>query len=271
MNTWPRLSVEAQKKILADETEAKAQLGDNVRPYTPGNPDWLRTRENILEGGYRVIDFVCSYVEIIFDIYAAAYDLSALTSTGVLTERILPLTKRMADKAWGGWLWATAFPERPTIAPDGPRKPGDIEFDLPPRLSRATGAKRGVLSVADIPVDSQLAAGLAQLQERYREQIVETLDGRTSAWQQRSLPVARPGHNPRSTIDAFIQNVARAGAKINRTDIWTVAGYKDRTEFERYQRKSTRTTASATKNLGRVLSLSPEAFLLELEKKKRRK
>jgi hypothetical protein len=75
----------------------------------------------------------------------------------------------------------------------------------------------------------------------------------------------------RDAIDAFISKVAETGRKITRKDIWTVAGYKDSTEFQRYQRHDARTTASATSNFKRVLSMHPGDFIALLEKQTARK
>src|SRR6266487_829610 len=46
----------------------------------------------------------------------------------------------------------------------------------------------------------------------------------------------------RLRIDEFIRAVRLEGTKITRTDIWTVAGYSDATEFERFQRGDQKAT-----------------------------
>lgn len=73
--------------------------------------------------------------------------------------------------------------------------------------------------------------------------------------------------NQRAVVDGFIAKLAEAGHKITRKNFWTVAGYKDRTEFERFQRGDTRTTQSATASFNRVLRMKPEDFIRALEKK----
>jgi hypothetical protein len=65
----------------------------------------------------------------------------------------------------------------------------------------------------------------------------------------------------RAEIDAFISKLADHGRKITRKNIWTVAGYKDRTEFERFQRGDSRGNQSAVTAFNRVLKMSPEHFL----------
>ncbi len=71
----------------------------------------------------------------------------------------------------------------------------------------------------------------------------------------------------RAAIDAFISKLADAGRKITRKNIWTVAGYTNATEFERFQRGDTRTTQSAAAAFNRVLSMKPENFIGLLDKK----
>jgi hypothetical protein len=71
----------------------------------------------------------------------------------------------------------------------------------------------------------------------------------------------------RAAVDNFIAKLADAGRKITRKDIWTVAGYKNPTEFERFQRADRRTTESAIANFNRVLRMKPEEFLRAIQKK----
>lgn len=79
---------------------------------------------------------------------------------------------------------------------------------------------------------------------------------------------APPAQNKQSEIDAFIRNLLEHGHKITKKDIWTVAGYKDATEFERFQRGSARTTASAVSNFNRILKMKPDDFLRLLQKQR---
>ena len=75
------------------------------------------------------------------------------------------------------------------------------------------------------------------------------------------------GTDRRAAIDAFMLKVNEAGRKITRKDIWTAAGYKNRTEFERFQRGDKRTTRAASSSFNRVLRMTPEHFIRALEKK----
>ena len=71
----------------------------------------------------------------------------------------------------------------------------------------------------------------------------------------------------RKQIDDFISKVRESGRKITRKHLWTAAGYKDATEFERYQREDSRTTKSAATTFNRILNMNPENFSRLLEKK----
>jgi len=75
------------------------------------------------------------------------------------------------------------------------------------------------------------------------------------------------GMDPRAVIDAFIGKLAEAGHKITKKDIWTVAGYGDPTEFERFQRGDARATRSAAAAFNRVLNMESMVFIQLLEKK----
>jgi hypothetical protein len=65
----------------------------------------------------------------------------------------------------------------------------------------------------------------------------------------------------RAGIDAFISRVNQIGSKSTRKDIWTVAGYTDATEFERFQRHDPRATPSAADNFNGVLKMKPDEFI----------
>jgi hypothetical protein len=61
----------------------------------------------------------------------------------------------------------------------------------------------------------------------------------------------------RAAVDAYIEEVfEKTGKRIRRTDIWKMAGYKDATDFQRWQRKN-RTTPPAEKAFARILSRKP--------------
>jgi hypothetical protein len=73
----------------------------------------------------------------------------------------------------------------------------------------------------------------------------------------------------RASVDAFIERVFdERGRRIRRNAIWRVAGYKDATEFERFQRDDERSTPTAKDNFNRVLGMKSERFLELLDNKK---
>ena len=57
---------------------------------------------------------------------------------------------------------------------------------------------------------------------------------------------------------AYIAEVEKlTGQRITKTEIWRAAGYKSRTEFERWERKDIRATSAADQNISRVLREKP--------------
>jgi len=93
-----------------------------------------------------------------------------------------------------------------------------------------------------------------------RENSIEELDATARA--QESIEVeVRTAYARRAAVEALISKVAAEGRKITRKDIWTVAGYKDATEFERFQRGDARTTRSAALAFNRVLDMVPIDFI----------
>lgn len=71
----------------------------------------------------------------------------------------------------------------------------------------------------------------------------------------------------RERIDKFIQKMLASGLSIKRKDIWRVAGYTDRTEFERFQRGSSHNKAAASA-FNRVLCMAPEDFSKLMKREK---
>ncbi len=70
----------------------------------------------------------------------------------------------------------------------------------------------------------------------------------------------------RERIDKFILKMATSGLEIKRKDIWRAAGYKDRTEFERFQRGEEH-NKSASLSFNRLLNLEPDNFRELLKRK----
>ena len=75
----------------------------------------------------------------------------------------------------------------------------------------------------------------------------------------------REAQKHRAAVDALIERCLREnGVKVTRKMIWLVAGYKCRTEFERWESASDRATRSAARNIERVLAMSTDSFLAQL-------
>lgn len=59
----------------------------------------------------------------------------------------------------------------------------------------------------------------------------------------------------RAAVDSYIQTVLRqTGKRITRSTIWKSAGYRSRTEFERWERNDSRTTQAADRIFTRILA-----------------
>jgi hypothetical protein len=75
--------------------------------------------------------------------------------------------------------------------------------------------------------------------------------------------------NRRKLVNDFIARVGEAaGRNVTRTDIWKVAGYKSRKDFEQWQRRDPKTTQSAEEHFARVLRMLPDDFIRILDKKR---
>jgi len=66
------------------------------------------------------------------------------------------------------------------------------------------------------------------------------------------------GTERRRAVDGYIEEVLRlTGKRIIRTDIWKLARYQTRTEFERWERNDPRATHTANARFSRILSEKP--------------
>lgn len=62
----------------------------------------------------------------------------------------------------------------------------------------------------------------------------------------------------RAAVDAYIAEVFQAtGERLTRTEIWKLARYTTRTEFERWERCDPKTTKTATERFQKILSEKP--------------
>jgi hypothetical protein len=94
------------------------------------------------------------------------------------------------------------------------------------------------------------------------------IDSTTGSATDNLRPVKMAASPRRTTVDAFIARVlAETGQKISRKSIWVVAGYKARSEFERFERGDKRATQAATKCFDDILELGSGAFLERLNRR----
>ncbi len=278
MKRFPRLTVEALRRIETAEKEAEKLLADNVRPYTPGNSNWRRTRDNILEGGYRVIEFICSYAETVFDTHATEYDWEALRSSGIVRNRIIPLVRKQAFFAWGSWTFVTSLLGPPRISREKGSKPGEIVVPASPTQKRYLGLEHvSEVDMAfipgDIPVDSQLASGRAELEERYQYQLEQVLVERASYWENRGTevaPTAMVEQEPegsgdlvarerKALITAYKAEGTKRGIRITDRMIAEAASptWHERTPVQRWKRNDPRCTPVDDRKIRSVLRKKP--------------
>ncbi|MGA2147265.1 MAG: hypothetical protein ABSH49_20155 [Bryobacteraceae bacterium] len=197
MDNWPRLPEASVKAIELAEKEAESALRNNLTPYTPRNPRFRPTADNLRESGCRVIDYICSYAETLFDAmakpYAGGTSRSIAAAPDVFRERVAPEVKRKACIAWDGWLLFTAT--EPTIGPPvGPRAPlpGDIRFEAPRDLQRE-GIEEVVISFTGKESDPKLGAVLLELQHRFQDKLQNLLETRICDWDLGLDDVVPPG------------------------------------------------------------------------------
>jgi hypothetical protein len=224
----PRLPVGALKNIDRIEKEARQAVAVNVRPYTPGNPRFRRTVPSLLEGGYRAIEYICGYAEVVFDANAAEYlklGPKAILSSAILKEWVAPLVERRTSNLWGGWLLATGTISPPEILRKSHvvSKPNDWVFKPSLELARQ-GVVEVRLSVSEGAADSRLAKILAELQERCFYQVSELLKERVIYWESEARKTNEDLRSPVSPTEVD----AIAGSEVARR-LGLLEGYKSAT------------------------------------------
>ena len=125
------------------------------------------------------------------------------------------------------------------------------------------------------PGVSHIGQNIAQKVPDARDSVVGTRLARSLAV---LAPPAQDKQQPRKKredrrdmVRAFLERVRdETGETVRRKDVWSVAGYQNATEFERYQRNDPRTTESAKSNFDRVLNSNPQDFVRRLATKKSR-
>jgi hypothetical protein len=179
----PLLPTEALQKIESAERLARKEIGESIRPYTPGNPAWRCTREDILEGGHRVIDHLCSFAKIIFDAHAKAYlqQVSEKSSySRALAGRVVALTRNGTRRLWTAWFFVSGI--LPPHSVDPSERDTSIEIPAPRQLANRGYRKVRFLFASSLPLDPQLAAGLENLCRRYDRGVETVLKERRAYW-----------------------------------------------------------------------------------------
>lgn len=108
----------------------------------------------------------------------------------------------------------------------------------------------------------------ARLDGRKAHWIAEALKLARESAPQRTAAAARAGERStaesavaldrRAAVDAYLAEASNSrGKPVTRTDFWKSAGYRSRTEFERWQRADERTTDASRKTFERILREKP--------------
>jgi hypothetical protein len=216
MKDWPCLSVASLKAIERAEQEANSTLGSNIRPYTPADPKFRRTTDNLREGGHRAIDYICAYAETLFDAYAGEYAKRAVeitVSREVLTQRVAAEVERKASKAWDTWLFLASIVGPPKVG-TAATLPGDIRIDAPPEHVKS-GFKNHVFRRAEKPSDPKLGPIMLELEDRLRTQLQGLIEVRIHDWECLWATSKTPAKEPASqaVTKALSSRAARRASK----------------------------------------------------------
>ncbi|GEM_PF-3840851 len=126
-----------------------------------------------------------------------------------------------------------------------------VEREIASSISKIEGGPNG----GRLTYHASLEFILAQVRELLA---ARALDWKPPSKTADSTPMERSNEE---MITSFISKVQRhAKAKVPKTAIWAVAGYKDRTQFERFQRGE-RVTVRAMLAFNSVLAMDCERFL----------
>lgn len=92
-------------------------------------------------------------------------------------------------------------------------------------------------------------ASLEQMMASVREELADHIT-------KSGKPVGPPAESDRrALVDSYIESTRlRTGERITRTSIWTAAGYKSRSEFERWQRRDPQSSKAADRTFTRILA-----------------
>ena len=143
------------------------------------------------------------------------------------------------------------------VLPSQPRESNQL---APPNMNQYPVSR----IQADLHASEQEGAGCAEYGELPQEtkklgKSAEASDGVDSATSAMGEPP------PRSEINLFLKRVfTDEGRRITRTNLWQVAGYKDATQFERFQRDKRASYGSKIK-FRAILKMDSKSFIARLD------
>jgi transcriptional regulator with XRE-family HTH domain len=202
--TVPRLPRTASKRIEVGVDEAKRVLNEDLRRYTPGNPKWIRSRDEVLEGEYQAVEYIAAFAESLYDVYASEYvqcNDSVPSREAALVRRVSPLVRKQAEIAWTAVLMSHALRfDLGRRERSGPLQPGEIKTDVGPmaqpelqELAKRLKVRQFVIKLPspDTPRDPLLETGVREREELFRSRISAVLKSRHSYWRRKLMTPAR--------------------------------------------------------------------------------
>jgi len=201
MKDLPRLSGEALQHIESTEKDAKRDLADHVRVYTPGNPRFRFAKDNLVEGGCRSIDYCCVYAERLFDAEAEEYCRLLLPPEfygKILRKWIMPRVVMKAFVSWKAWLAANHVVSR-KYDKKTDRKKGLIEMWSRPNLA-ATDVNTIVSSFRAEMLQPEFKSMVEELSTRFGIQITDCLRKRLAHWESKAKPAKVVPEAPISSV-----------------------------------------------------------------------
>lgn len=126
-----------------------------------------------------------------------------------------------------------------------------------------------IIAIATGALIGLLPAGAAAFKDSLRGELLENLI-QSGDWKNRLKakvpPSSETAESRKDRIDRFIAELLAHGRSVTRKDIWRVAGYTNRTEFERFQRYAKPENKSATRKFDSILNLTTHQFISRLER-----
>jgi hypothetical protein len=154
------------------------------------------------------------------------------------------------------WIVRSILAEQYGIQPEEVT-PKQLRFELAGLLPQYPAIRL----IPSYPIEDALQADVAE-QRVHSEAVEAAADSRADAISPMAQSIGeelrrvedKPIKDRRAAVDSYIETMHRkTGRKITRAQIWRSAGYKTRSEFERWERNDLRATAAARRNFTRIL------------------